>query len=403
MKIKVVDAPMGVGKTTALMNMIKNSESGKRFIYVTPYLTEVDRVINELEHCHFDQPDAKKFGTKKRALEFMVRNNRNIVTTHALFDQQLDKASFEEISKHHYTLVMDEVSTPIEQMQMYARDMEFINEITTTDSNNIMHLKPDCDYPLKGGRFSDEVCAIRSGNVFRLNGGTMICRAPIEMFGVFDDIYVATYMFDCQIQKYYFDMFGVDYEYLYVQRSEDGSSFLVKDPLKYDTATDLGSLITIHKGRHNNIGNEKFSLSKTWYEKNLYGEKLQKLMSNCRGFFRSVDSASKDALWCEFADFERTAYPHGYKSAFLACNARATNKYSDRTSVAYLINMFCNVSLKSYFSIHNITIDDDRYALSEMLQFIWRSAIREGKPINLYVPSARMRGLLTNYIGGESA
>ena len=43
-------------------------------------------------------------------------------------------------------------------------------------------------------------------------------------------------------------------------------------------------------------------------------------------------------------------------------------------------------------------MDEDAYALSEMLQFIWRSAIRDGKEIWVYLPSVRMRSLLEEWI-----
>ncbi len=37
----------------------------------------------------------------------------------------------------------------------------------------------------------------------------------------------------------------------------------------------------------------------------------------------------------------------------------------------------------------------------EMVQWIWRSAIREGNPINIYVPSSRMRSLLQRWLNDE--
>lgn len=46
-------------------------------------------------------------------------------------------------------------------------------------------------------------------------------------------------------------------------------------------------------------------------------------------------------------------------------------------------------------------MNEDVFALSEMVQWIWRSAIREGNPINIYVPSARMRDLLTRWMNDE--
>ncbi len=44
-RVKVVDAICGAGKTTAAINYINHpSNSGERFMYVTPYLTEVQRI-----------------------------------------------------------------------------------------------------------------------------------------------------------------------------------------------------------------------------------------------------------------------------------------------------------------------------------------------------------------------
>ena len=48
-------------------------------------------------------------------------------------------------------------------------------------------------------------------------------------------------------------------------------------------------------------------------------------------------------------------------------------------------------------------LDVDKLALSEMIQWIWRSAIRDGKEIWIYIPSSRMRGLLEDWIKEVSA
>ena len=43
-------------------------------------------------------------------------------------------------------------------------------------------------------------------------------------------------------------------------------------------------------------------------------------------------------------------------------------------------------------------MDEDLYGLSEMIQWIWRSRIRNGEKINIYVPSIRMRTLLKSWL-----
>ena len=57
-----------------------------------------------------------------------------------------------------------------------------------------------------------------------------------------------------------------------------------------------------------------------------------------------------------------------------------------------------NTGIKNFFVSHNVDVDEDGFAVSEMLQFIWRSAIREGNEIWIYIPSLRMRGLLSKWI-----
>lgn len=41
-EINIVDSVMGSGKTTAMINYINDCKSSERFIFVTPYLNEID-------------------------------------------------------------------------------------------------------------------------------------------------------------------------------------------------------------------------------------------------------------------------------------------------------------------------------------------------------------------------
>lgn len=52
----------------------------------------------------------------------------------------------------------------------------------------------------------------------------------------------------------------------------------------------------------------------------------------------------------------------------------------------------------NFFKQRGINIDEDLYGLSEMIQWIWRSRIRKGENINIYIPSMRMRNLLNAWM-----
>ncbi len=57
--------------------------------------------------------------------------------------------------------------------------------------------------------------------------------------------------------------------------------------------------------------------------------------------------------------------------------------------------------IKKILSYKNVEISQDEYSLSEMIQFIWRSRIRNNQPIKLYIPSSRMRNLLIRWLDDE--
>ncbi|HFJ9318626.1 TPA: hypothetical protein ACGW54_003937 [Bacillus tropicus] len=89
------------------------------------------------------------------------------------------------------------------------------------------------------------------------------------------------------------------------------------------------------------------------------------------------------------------------KACFTAFNLRATNKYKHKTVLAFCLNRYMNPIEKQFFHRHDVLIDEDLLALSDLLQWIFRSAVREGKPVQIYVPSRRMRTLLMKWLNNE--
>ena len=62
------------------------------------------------------------------------------------------------------------------------------------------------------------------------------------------------------------------------------------------------------------------------------------------------------------------------------------------------MNRRYNPVIYQWFKEKGITIDENEYALGEMTQWIWRSAIRDNGNIEIYIPSNRMRELLVNWL-----
>ena len=88
-------------------------------------------------------------------------------------------------------------------------------------------------------------------------------------------------------------------------------------------------------------------------------------------------------------------------SCFVPCNARASNNYKNRFILAYLCNMHPHVYIERFFKLKEIEINRDAFALSCLIQWVWRSSIRDGKPINLYLPSKRMKNIFIKWLNGD--
>lgn len=69
MKINIIDAICGSGKTSAAINYINSSPDDQHFLYITPYLTEVERIINACSSKKFKQPET--YGTKLNGIKHL--------------------------------------------------------------------------------------------------------------------------------------------------------------------------------------------------------------------------------------------------------------------------------------------------------------------------------------------
>lgn len=148
---------------------------------------------------------------------------------------------------------------------------------------------------------------------------------------------------------------------------------------------------------YNDIGDARGSLSVSWYN-NATPDQLHRIRCNMRNFVRDrCHAKTADAFYTCFKKSHDQLKQYGI-GQFVPCNMRASNDYRSCTVLCYPVNIFCNPMKKRYLSSGSASFNEDLYALSILIQWIWRSAIRDGKPIKLYIPSRRMRSLLIDWI-----
>lgn len=397
--VNIVDMPMGAGKTCAAINYMNEHVNDKKFMFVTPYLDEAQRIADCCPYNKFEQPEV--YGNKLNGLKFLLQHGRNVAITHALFGR-FDQETREAMEHWGYTLVMDEVAQVIDSLK-----------ITTKDWKNIIqhhaHVENDCvvwdDLEYRGAYNKYMKLAVNKSMVYDSQESKLFWSLPVDTFKTFEDIYVLTYMFDAQMQKYYYDLHNLNYQYIGVTGDSINNYYFTKSHIQ--APLRIKELVRLNTNeKMDRIGKNRCSLSRSWYQRQTGqdNEMIRTLRNNTRNFIYDIcRKKSGESIWTTFGAYQKKVQPRGFIKDFVPLNARATNHYGDRSCVAYLVNRYLDPFIVRYFGRRNVVIDQDKYALSEMLQFIWRSAVRNKKPIDLYVPSKRMRTLLTEWIDQQES
>lgn len=406
MKVKVCDAICGAGKTSSAIAMM-NSNSSKRYVFVTPYLSEVDRIQKACSGLHFQAPDDSSAKTKMADLKSLINSGSNIVTTHALFLKCADSTK-QMLAEARYTLVLDEVVSTMEEAKISKGDVAILDRaglILDDESGKRFDWK---SYKEKSGAFSKAMALSVSHRLLCFEDNWFFWSVPPSLFTCFEDVYLMTYLFEYQPIRYFFDANKIEYELIGTRRTETGFEFCPR--VESDRARDLRGMIHILDNKKlNKIGDGRTDLSHAWFQRSSSGKdaqasNLERLRKNIGNIFKNVWKAeSQSTMWGVYKEYQGRLKGWGYAKSFVSYNIRASNDYSGRTFLAYCVNVFFNPFEKRYYKNLGVKVDDDMYAVSTMVQWIFRSAIRNNKEIWIYIPSARMRWLLAKWLDNLAA
>ena len=429
-RIKVIDSRCGSGKTSYAIQYINSLPQDTKIIYITPFLKECERIKKSCPSKEFFAPDSRKGqGSKMINMIELISKGKNVVSTHALFSN-IDDRLVEAIRVHSYILILDEVMNVVEKFDLYTEDKKKSldqKEALTKEDIKVLLQKQI----IKIDEDNGSVIWVEEENVlnkyiqlktladrnllYLVQGELLIWSFPIEVFreGVFEEIFILTYQFDAQIQAYYYKYFELDYSTYVVKETtkKKYEIFPFEENKDYDSEWKKTIAPLIHvcdNPKLNKIGNSYYdamnrlintALSKTWYD-NADKELMKTIVQNSVNFFQNYHkSKSNQRMWTCFKS-HRNSFKHNNLSLknWIELNARATNDYADRNVLVYPINRYLNPFFISFFSKKNIKIDQDAYALSELIQWVFRSSIRNHKPIYIYIPSQRMRTLFLDWL-----
>lgn len=419
-KIKVIDSIMGSGKSSMIKRMINEEYSkgysNKKFIFVTPFLKQIEDkenntgIINECPNAKFKQP--KNIGEGKlESLHTLIINNENIAMTHALFTYATQQ-TYDLLRINEYIIIIDEVIQLVDTTALSLKDYKMLIETNTIRVNEYKeiewlddeyegvfdYLKQLCERGIvvesvtKRAKSQKRKKDNKEEEFIQL----LVWNLNSDIFKLHtNDIYILTYLFEGSYMYLYFLNHNIKYKKFTIKNNE-----LVEFDLYPNCdKTHIQKLINIYDGKLNNIGDNEYALSKSWFDNPDNKVLIKQLQKNIYNFFRNVHSCkSNEIIWTTFKDYQNKLKGKGYTNGFVQCAEKGSNEYGDRKYIAYCCNRFFHPDDITYFRKRDINVNDELWALSEMIQFIWRSAIRNNEEIFLYIPSSRMRTLFINWL-----
>lgn len=434
--ITIIDAPCGRGKTSwAIEQFCSNPD--KQYIYVTPLLDEIKRIKSKTEGFrHFNEPKFED-GRKLHGFNRLLANGEDIALTHSTF-ANADEETMRLLKESRPILVLDET---INILVDYNETQGKTHKLSGKYEPNIKllidggYIKIDdfgrvhwiSNNSYVGSDFSEIERLARNGNLLWLDNCLLLWEFPPQIFQYFEEVYVLTYLFDGSYLKPFFEYHELPYEKKSVKKV--GNSYVLC-PYATDAPErkKYKKMIHIEQGLNRYKDSQLSSSGQDRLMRKGKGTDLSKSLSNdLYNYFQNIRHVpASDILWTckeayksqlkgkgytrftrEIPDKENPGAVQTVKvECFLPLNARASNAYSDRHTLAYIYNMHSNPSYDKYFAKrldadgNPIAINNDLFALGCLIQWIWRSAIRNHEEIWIYIPSPRMRNLLIRWMDG---
>ncbi|WP_282182874.1 hypothetical protein [Aliiroseovarius marinus] len=400
--------------------MITNLHPENRYLIVTPLLTECERIVAEAR-IPFQQPEIvqsdPEIETKKDHLIQLLWEKKNVVTTHAMFDNLSDVARDGLLDE--YDLVIDEVMSVVDdgyRVKQKTWEQFYIG-------NGYVTVHPDTGQITPTDRWEDDVeqvddalsvdvfKAAKAGRLYHLRDGINLAVMPEVLLKAGRSLTVYTFKAEGSLMKAYLERLGLDpvhdtggpeVEREFIRKARDlitvkripaleGLKLSHSGQTKSDASKlDVAVPKALRSLRQNGLS--EIQLSKVlittpkekWFWKGKAPTKTAESEGNVP--FKPGPYAKNSRL-----------VSRQDRAKWIPNTTRGTNDYRDATHLIYIYDQFLNPNIQQWFGGADVISHDD-YALTELIQVIWRTQVRDDKPITVYIPSERMRELFLNWL-----
>ena len=400
--VTIRDYPCGSGKTTS---MIEGFRSDRKYLVIVPLLTEVDRVVERSKSNPFQQPHANDNNapTKTESLESMVLQGQNIAATHSLFERLVPLARQGLLSD--YDIIIDEVPEVVRSVSSKSKvsiEEFYLNTGYMTVDTGTGQVRPTNKWWSMRDDVDDTLSATilnyaNTGCLYLLEGHLFIWAMPKELLTAGRTTTILTYKSEGSVLLSYLKKLDVSVEVAKDNQREEAFREKASQLITIKDIPALSRLPLSHSGQLAGMSKSNYCRAVVNALKNLRGRQLKDVPAE-----NILITCAKEGWYKKGNEGVAGPFASGSKlfqgANWVAKITRGTNDYAHCSHLVYLYDQHMNPMVARWLE-DNSRAFDDAYALTELIQWVWRSRVRKGQPITLYLPSPRMWQLMEEWLG----
>lgn len=427
--VEVLDVLMGSGKTYASLRHIESmalANKQVKWVFCTEFLSEIaTRTVENEEAKHLWRTPENEEQTKLADFIDLLEepNVQLIAITHAMLKLAARNYEVQQlVAENGWCLFLDETFDCINPYSgispadfMWHKDAGRLS-VDAGAYGRVQWLDDSVmEYETKEmsiGRVLRE-----QNNVYAAVVGKSLSLVTIEpkvMFTMWHRVILSTYQFEDTLMAAYFSIKQIDWK-------------PCTDIVCYRLATkaEIKANITMINKYNPVWRNTSFSAS--WYDDKATADDFKELNKTIRNIGDSHGCKGKPELFgytlpksaLGKQTDKKKIQPAGYKhtvclidaegqeiegsvckkrSGHIPCNARASNEYASKNVMVHAFDRHPNVIVSNYLRGVGVSYSKERFAINELVQWVWRSAIRNGQPIHVAILSKRMRELFLAWL-----
>lgn len=424
--VEVVDSIMGSGKSTKICQWMEDHREEYKFFYISPLLDEVKdggRIQQSCPLTRFVAPETymddklrdDKHGIvhkrKSDHLLELLQKGANITCTHNLY-LSMTESHFSEMKKHNYVLIIDEELGMINDYNSYSspdvKSLVKLGCVDVQESDGMLVWRNEDveEFNNIGHQYYHFKRHVDNNMIYvsKRDADIFVSQLPVKLITVAKRVIILTYMFENNILHSFLKLKRIDSTTFQeitptvVPRDQIRSLIRLYVPSNAKWKKELKLSVTAYSKMSstdvNHLSNYISAIAREWgatdYNTMFTFPKIRSNF-NTNTMINKIKPKG-------FIDSDRKAKLQPDNVCWLASSTRATNKYRHKTNVIHAYDRYPNQSVASYLQDYGCPIDPDVFALSELLQWVWRSAIRDNKQINLAILSTRMRELFNVWL-----